>query len=132
MLWAQMVARIFALAIALAVAGTGLLPTGDAVRCLITGKRIAAVADCCAKCHSPAVTAIGKPCCELVRGRSLEPRAPVSSSQDQRIAPAALIAVLFPPALASPAGARRMSVAALPPGRPPGERLERFSAILRV
>jgi hypothetical protein len=126
-----MVSRILALAIALAVGGSGLLPTADAVRCLITGKRIVAGADCCARCHSPAITAIGKPCCAIVRGRSLDPRAPVSSTQP-RIAPATLIAVLFPPVLTTAADARRISVFALPRGQPPGERLERFSAILRV
>jgi len=127
-----MLARVFAFAIAVAVGATGVLPTGDGARCLVMNKRVAAGDDCCPKCQSPPVTAIGTPCCEIIHGRVLEARAPVSVAP-ARIARAPLTAVLPHSAVVALAEAVAIrSVAALPRGRPPGDQLDRFSPILRI
>ena len=127
-----MLARVFAFAIAIAVGATGVLPMGDSARCLVMNKRVAVGEDCCPKCQSPPVSAIGTPCCEIVHGRVLDARAPLSVAQ-LRIAPAQLSAVLSHSALVALAEAVAVrSVAALPRGRPPGDQLDRFSTILRI
>jgi hypothetical protein len=127
-----MLGRVIAFAIALAVGGTGVLPTGDGARCLVMDKRVSPGDDCCPMCQSPPLTAIGKPCCEIIHGRMLEARAPASAAQPG-IAPAPLTAILPWSPVASIAGSiALLSVAALPRGRPPGEQLDRFSAVLRV
>jgi hypothetical protein len=127
-----MLGRVLAFAIAVAVGATGVLPTGDGARCLVMNKRVAVGEDCCPKCESPPVTAIGTPCCEVIHGRALEARAP-ASVVPVRIAPAPLTAVLPAPAVVALADTIALrSVAALPRGRPPGEQLHRFSTILRI
>jgi hypothetical protein len=126
-----MLGRIIALAIALAVGSTGVLPTVDGARCLSMDKRITPGEDCCPMCQSPPVASIGKPCCETIHGRALEARAPVSVAQP-RLAPAPLTAILAPPLPLVANEAALRSVAALPRGRPPGEQLDRFSAVIRI
>lgn len=127
-----MFGRVIAFAIALAVGATGVMPTGDAARCLVMDKRVSPGDDCCPMCQSPPVTAIGKPCCEVIHGRMLEARAPASAAQPG-IARAPLTAILPRSPLVCIAGTIALrSVAALPRGRPPGELLDRFSAVLRV
>jgi hypothetical protein len=129
---AVMFGRILAFALALSVGGSGVLPTGDGARCLIMDKRVSTGEDCCPKCDPPPVTAIGTPCCEVIHGRVLDVRAQRSVAQ-LRIPPAPLTAVLPPPPRSPIAGTIALrSVSAQPRGRPPGEQLDRFSAILRI
>jgi hypothetical protein len=124
-------ARLQALVIALSVGATGILPAGDAYRCLAMGRRMAPGHDCCASCELPQ-SAIGRPCCERVAGRALEARA-ASPIEQARIAPAPLAGVLV---FATPSGAPHTIALAAPAGwprgRPPGELLDRFSVVLRI
>jgi hypothetical protein len=127
-----MLGRVVAFAIAISIGATGVLPTGDGVRCVAMDKRMAPGQDCCPKCDPPPLTAIGTACCEVIHGQVLEARAPASQAQ-LRIAPAPLTAVLAPASVKLVVGGVALrSIAAQPRGRPPGELLDRFSAVLRV
>jgi hypothetical protein len=127
-----MFGRMLAFAIALSVGATGVLPTGDAYRCVAMNKRMAPGDDCCPKCNATPMS-VGTPCCELViHGRLLDSRAP-SSLVQLRLAPSPVTGILAPaPVSLIAAAIGRHSISALPRGRPPGEQLERFSAVLRI
>jgi hypothetical protein len=118
--------RLLALAIALTVGATGVLPVGAAYRCVAMGRRMAPGHDCCASCELPP-SAIGRPCCERVAGRAASP------IEEARIAPAPPAGLLL---FTTPSGAPHAITlappAGWPRGRPPGERLDRFSVVLRI
>src|SRR5437660_12090896 len=95
----SMVSRFFALAVAVCIGLTGILPAGDGARCVAMDKRMTPGDDCCPKCDSVPETAIGTPCCEVVRGATLQARA-TSSTVEPRVAPAPLVAVLATPVTA--------------------------------
>ena len=124
-----MLSRVLALAIAVCTGATGVLPSGDGSRCIAMGVLLQAGDDCCAKCD--ATSSIGTPCCEVIHGRILEARGP-SSAPQTRIAPAPLVGILSFAAPASLTGCLSASLTTHARGGPPGDQLERFSAILRI
>jgi hypothetical protein len=124
-------ARLLALAIALSVGATGLLPARDRARCVAMDRLMAPGDDCCPRCTEPS-RSIGPPCCELVHGRVLDARSPAPPSH-ARIAPAPFAGFV---AFASCAAAARDPIArrlaAVRHERPPGDRGQRLSTVLRV
>lgn len=127
----SMFARVIAFAIAACVGVTGILPAGDGARCVAMDKRMTPGDDCCPKCDSVPDTAIGKPCCEAVRGATLQARAS-SPTVEPRLAPAPLLMTLSLADVQLGAVASFVRLAAQARGRPPGDQIDRFSTILRI
>jgi len=127
-----MAARLVALLIALSTGVTGILPAGDGARCVIMNQRMTPGEDCCPKCESPPTPSIGDPCCELVRGATLEARASQTVEQP-RLQPAPLVAILaLPSASTADLGQTSCNVGSSPRGQPPGDQLHQLSQVLRV
>ena len=124
-----MLARVLALAIAVAVGGTAVLPWRDGARCLVMNKRVALGEGCC-------------PSASRRRSPPSEPRAvrssPAARSKRARPTPSPTCASRRRRSSASAAARRasrngpRSAPSRAGPGRPPGDELARFSAVLRV
>ncbi|MDB4967819.1 MAG: hypothetical protein JWN44_3508 [Myxococcales bacterium] len=127
----SMFARLIAFAIAACIGVTGILPAGDGARCVAMDRRMAPGGDCCPKCDAVPDTAIRAPCCELVRGATLQARAS-APTVEPRLAPAPLLLTF---ALADGQLGNDVSfvrLAAQARGWPPGDQIDRFSTILRI
>jgi hypothetical protein len=124
-------ARLLALAIALSVGATGLLPARDRARCVAMDRLMAPGDDCCARCTDPS-RSIGPPCCELVRGRALDARSPAPPSH-ARIAPAPFAGfVAFASSTAGALDPIACRLAAARHERPLRDLVQRLSTVLRV
>ena len=126
-----MIPRLFALAIAVCTAATGVLPTSGGARCIAMNRVMSATRDCCPKCESPPQTSMGTQCCEAIRAATRAERAAASSAQP-RLAPAPLVALLAPTPLLAAVDSSARSSLATPRGRPPGDQLQRYSSVLRI
>src|SRR5690242_15324240 len=121
-------ARFCALAVAVCLAATIVLPARDGYRCVTMNKVMAPESDC-PHCEARPMS-IGDRCCEKVRVGALDARAS-STVHEPRITPAPLLAVLSEsrPRLISLAA---QLVSSWPRGSPPGDRLGQLSTILRI
>ena len=126
-----MFGRVVALAIAACIGVTGILPAGDGARCIAMDKRMTQGDDCCPKCDAVPNTSIGTPCCEAVRGATLQARAS-APTVESRLAPAPLAMTLALADVQLGANASFVRFAAQARGQPPGQQIDRFSAILRI
>lgn len=126
-----MFARVIAFAIAACIGVTGILPAGDGARCVAMDKRMTPGDDCCPKCDAAPDTAIGMPCCEVVRGATLQARAS-TPTVEPRLAPAPLLMTLALAEIQIGNDASFVRLAAQARGRPPGDQIDRFSSILRI
>jgi hypothetical protein len=125
------VARLFALLIALSTGVSGILPAGDGYRCVVMNQRMAPGADCCPRCTTP-TSAIGRACCEFIRGATPDPRGP-HSVEEPRLHPAPLVAILpLTTSVVCKLGSTARSTSSTARGQPPGEHLHEFSQILLV
>lgn len=140
-----MLARAVALLIALATGASGVLPATASFRCLWTGARMAhpccpeeeageaAIEEAVALVERADVppTTIDTPCCVRVEAPTLLER----NAGDQRLSleqpdVVTLPSLAFAVPLSRSSG--REGVALQPRGAPPGDRLHRYSAVLRV
>jgi hypothetical protein len=126
-----MLGRVLALAVAACIGLTGILPAGDGARCVAMDKRMTPGDDCCPKCDAVPDTAIGTPCCEVVRGATLQARAS-APTVEPRLAPAPLAMTLTVADVQLGADESLVRLAAHARGQPPGEQIDRFSSILRI
>ena len=121
--------RLTAGLIALVILVTGVIPAVAGYRCLMMRVRVAAPAPCCQ--HQDNGRAVKAPCCEAIAAAQLEPRRTPPSS-DATIAPPTVVAWVATPPLSPVVSSSELTTSARARGRPPGERLHLFSAILRV
>ncbi len=121
-------ARLASCLLALVVLATGVMPAVGGYRCVVSGARMQAMAACCH--HDDATPAWKARCCEPTAAPRVEPRRPPSAT-DQTLAPPTVAAILAFVPLA-PGDSSAVVAAARARGRPPGERLHRFTAVLRV
>lgn len=119
--------RLTASAIALVILVTGLIPAVAGYRCVM-GMQMDAPSPCCR--HADETAAVKAPCCEAVAAVRLEPRRTPSSLTTIQ-PPAPVGSIVFPPPSAPLASVDRATPARAR-GRPPGERLQLYSTVLRI
>src|SRR5437660_12188726 len=71
----SMVSRFFALAVAVCIGLTGILPAGDGARCVAMDKRITPGDDCCPKCDIVPESDIGTACFNVLHSATPQERA---------------------------------------------------------
>lgn len=121
--------RFTAIAVALVILVTGVVPAVASYRCIAMGVRMDAPSPCCR--HEDGTPRLKAQCCESVAAARVEPRR-APSPADTIIHPPPVVAwIVFPP-MAPEASTLDVTTPARARGRPPGERLHLLSTILRV